>query len=192
MFKIRALFLMSLCCIVNSGCSTSPSKEEQLAQMQTEIKQLSNLPLTSFLPRYFAKQGGESHLITLQAEFAAYYDSELLKPRLILEMYCGNNNANLSRIPHQQTIWADTSPEAFSDTRTVGNAQISLDSMSQGNNPGYGAAQASRAGAFGLFECRENATDRILWKASIQGSIGTIQKTPFGITAVMPITIRAN
>lgn len=191
MFKIRALLLISVFCIVNTGCSSFPSKEEQETQMQKEIRPLSNLSLTSFLPRYFVHQGGEYNAITLEAKFNEVFHDELLRPRLILEIYCKDNNANLSRIPYHQTAWADTAPEAFTDTRTVGYAKISMDSMAIANTPGYGAAKASYEGAFGLFECRENSTDRLLWKATIQGSVGKVIKAVVNYDAVMPITIRA-
>ncbi|CAM5520162.1 hypothetical protein TMEC54S_00077 [Thauera mechernichensis] len=180
---------VALTCTLLAGCATR-TPEERFSMLQETIKPISNLSLGRFLARHYLQQANEVISVQIQASFDYYSRSELEKPRELLSAYCANNNGNLGRIPGHQSSWSEVAPESFSDPRSAGNAQLSFDSMRLSQAPGYGAAKASRNGAFGLFECRANNTDALLWAATIQGATGKVVRTGTGVEAVMPLTIR--
>lgn len=175
MVTIQAALLLAV-----AGCGTiDQSPEVEKAQLQAGIQKFANLPLDQFLPAYFSGSSGSFDTIVMKRTVRGYAYASILRPRLILEIYCEDNNGALLRIPNSQIgFWMDTSPDAFADARTARSAEMSLQSMSLGDNPGYGLAQASRDGAFGIFECRENKTSRSLWKAEVrQSGVAMIDQT---------------
>ena len=177
--KLALLCIQAAFLLTAVGCAfLGPNQEEKTAQMKVDIKRIADMPLAQFLSAYYTKTAGEATSIVIEAKVAANQYDEILNPSLVLKTYCEDNNAILLRIQNSQLdSWAEYSPEAFADIRTSSSARQSMSDMGGGSdtglfatNPGFGMAQASRAGAFGIFLCRENATSRTLWKAEVRQS----------------------
>jgi hypothetical protein len=175
---IRVLMAIpaSVCMLACAASAGSASVSPLLDAERSRIKELSGVPLAEFLNRYYLRGVGPVEGVDVKASFNFSNKEALFRPRTVLREYCEANAGMLLRQASRQVSWASVSPEAFSDPRTSGTAEVTLRNMCDpGNmNPGCGASKASRNGAFGTFQCRAVATDALLWSVSIEGSTGKI------------------